>query len=34
MEHQDTLPGINSLINETTQRRLGQLALFDEEEEK
>lgn len=29
MEYQDTLPGIDLLINETTQRRLGQLALFE-----
>ena len=33
MEYQDTLPGINCLFEEERQRKLGQLALFDEEEE-
>lgn len=34
MEYQDILPGINCLFEEERQRRLGQLASFDEEEEK
>ena len=33
MEYQDTLPGINRLFELEWQRKLGQLALFDEEEE-
>lgn len=32
MEYQETLPGIDYLFEEW-QRKLGQLALFDEEEE-